>query len=185
VSARRQATHLPGEVGLWVFIFTDLALFGLYFTLAMIDRSHTPALFARGRAGLTLWIGMANTLILISGSWAVAIGTRVTSDPGVSARYLRIAAGAGGLFLALKAWEWHGQIAAGHMIGQDPFQTWYFFLTGFHAIHVAAAIALLLMVAGRMAQGEECSHALTEATGCYWHLVDLLWVGIYLVVYLL
>ena len=176
--------HLPGEPGLWVLIFLDLGLFSLCFVLAMIDRAAAPARFAAGTTGLDVWLGMTNTIVLLTGSWAVAMGTRVERDPVRGARWLRLAAASGGLFLLLKAREWQHHLAGGHGFDEDRFQTWYWFLTGFHALHVILAMLLLLLVAGRMRRGAPCSMALTEAAGCYWHLVDLLWVGIFLVVYL-
>ena len=175
---------VPGEPGLWVFVFADLLLFGLMFTLAMVDRAGAPALFAAGQAELDPWLGMANTLVLLTGSWAVAMGTRVVTEPRRSAAFLQLAAGTGLIFLAFKAFEWSQHIAAGWAIGTDPFQSWYFALTGFHALHVIVAVALLQFVAARQRRGVATGPRLTEAAGCYWHLVDLLWVGIFVVLYL-
>lgn len=180
-----QARALPGELGLWVFIFADLGLFALYFALAAWDMRSDMAIFEQGRAGLNLTLGMVNTVVLLTGSWAVAMGTRVVADGRQAARYLQLAAVTGLIFLGVKFFEYDHLVSAGRTIDQDVFHTWYFFLTGFHAFHVIAAVVFLWIVAARFRGEDQPGHVLTEAAGCYWHLVDLLWIGIFLVLYLL
>lgn len=180
-----QMRTLPGELGLWVFIFADLGLFALYFALAAWDMRSAPATFQHGRAGLNLTLGMINTVVLLTGSWAVAMGTRVISEGRQAARYLQLAALTGAVFLGVKFFEYQHLASRGHTVNEDAFHMWYFFLTGFHAFHVIAAIAFLLIIAARFRGEDQPGHVLTEAAGCYWHLVDLLWIGIFLVIYLL
>lgn len=176
---------LPGEVGLWVFIIADLLLFTLYFVLALIDRMHAPDVFRQGRSAISLDLGTVNTLVLLTGSWAVMMGTRVTRDHLRASRYLALAALAGIIFLLVKSFEWYELLRAGHAIDTNAFYTWYFFLTGFHALHVMAATVFLAAIAARLNRGETVGPVLAEAAGCYWHLVDLLWIGIFLVLYLI
>lgn len=176
---------LPGELGLWAFIFTDLVLFALYFALVAWDRGSAPDVFTQGKAELNLTLGMINTVVLLSGSWAVAMGTRVVSDTRSASRYVYLAALTGVVFLLLKFAEWGHHLQLGHRISENVFYTWYFFLTGFHALHVLGAIVFLGVIGNRFRRGQPSSHALVEAAGCYWHLVDLLWIGILLVIYLL
>ncbi len=185
MNSRTAVKLLPGEVGIWVFILTDLLLFGLYFVLAQCDHVRDPAVFQAGKAGLSIALGTANTLILLAGSWAVAMGTRVVRDPRQAGSYLGLAALTGVLFLALKAFEWHGHLLQGHRIDENPFQTWYFFLTGFHALHVIGATLWLGALTRRLRAGHSSSVVVMEAAGCYWHLVDLLWIGVFLVIYIL
>lgn len=180
-----QTRSLPGELGLWVFIFADFGLFALYFALTAWDMRSDPATFQQGRAGLNLTLGMMNTVVLLTGSWAVAMGTRVVSDGRQAARYLQLAALTGVIFLAVKFFEYDHAVSLGHTVGENRFFTWYFFLTGFHAFHVIAAVVFLVIVASRFRGEEQPGHVLTEAAGCYWHLVDLLWIGIFLLLYLL
>ncbi len=176
---------LPGEPGLWVFIFFDLGLFGLFFALAAADLGAAPAVFAAGKGTLDLTIGAVNTLVLLTGSWAVAMGTRVVRGGGEAGRWLTGAALSGALFLLLKVVEYVHLLGAGHALTQDAFYSWYFILTGYHAMHVAVGIVLLAVVAARYRGGAEPDHRLVEAAGCYWHLVDLLWIGIFLILYLI
>lgn len=180
-----QNRSLPGELGLWLFIFADLGLFALYFALAAWDMRADAAIFQQGKAGLNLTLGMVNTVVLLTGSWAVAMGTRVVSDGRQAARYLQLAALTGVIFLGVKFFEYHHLVSQGHTVGDDAFHTWYFFLTGFHAFHVIAAVVFLLIVAARFRGENQPGHVLVEGAGCYWHLVDLLWIGIFLMLYLL
>jgi nitric oxide reductase NorE protein len=184
VSGGRDGTGLPGEVGLWVFIFADLAFFLLLFALAARDLGHARAAAEAGRDALTPAVGVANTLILLTGSWATAIGTRVVPRDRAPP-WLYAAAASGVVFLALKVVEYAHVTGAGHALGESAFFTWYFFLTGFHAFHVGGGIVLLATVAARLRQGQEPGEPLIEAAGCYWHLVDLLWIAIFLLLYLL
>jgi nitric oxide reductase NorE protein len=185
MNSRTEVKVLPGEVGIWVFILTDLLLFGLYFVLAQWDHLRDPGAYRAGKADLSVALGTVNTLLLLAGSWAVAMGTRVVHEARQAGRYLGLAALTGLLFLALKAFEWHQHLSQGHRIDENPFQTWYFFLTGFHALHVIGATLWLGALARRLRSGRSSSVVVMEAAGCYWHLVDLLWIGIFLVIYIL
>lgn len=187
MSESRQTTlkRLPGEVGLWVFIVTDLSLFCLYFALLAYDRSVDPEAFYAGQAQLDRSIGLVNTLLLLTGSWAVAMGTRVVREPQRAAAFLSRAAVTGILFLLLKTVEYSHLVGAGNSLTDSRYFTWYFFLTGYHALHVLVGIVLLYFVAARFRSREPVSEALTEAAGCYWHLVDLLWIGIFTLAYLI
>ncbi len=182
---RSAKPSLPGELGLWIFIFCDLLLFTLFFGLVAFDLRSEPETFRQGKAAINLTIGMVNTLVLLTGSWAVAMGTRVVEEPRRAARYIYAAALSGIVFLLFKVVEYSHLLGEGHALTQDRYFTWYFFLTAFHALHVIAAIVLLWVVAGRFRRNERTSHELVEAAGCYWHLVDLLWIGIFLVLYLI
>jgi nitric oxide reductase NorE protein len=81
--------------------------------------------------------------------------------------------------------EYRHILGNGHAFTENPFYIWYFFLTAYHALHVTVGIVLLAVVASRYRQGQTPDHRLVEAAGCYWHLVDLLWIGIFLILYLI
>ena len=186
LKARQTPTRrLPGEVGLWIFIFSDLLLFALYFGLCVFDRAVDPVGFREAQGALNTTIALFNTLVLLSGSWAVFMATRVTADKARAATYVVGAALCGVLFLILKVYEYAHLIGAGRHFIEGRFFTWYFFLTGYHALHVMAGIVLLWVLSSRYRGQTEPSEKLVEGVGCYWHLVDLLWIGIFLVLYLL
>ena len=177
--------RLPGEMGLWIFILSDLALFGLYFALFAFDIRTDPDTFYASQIHLDRTLGLINTLLLLTGSWAVVMGTRVEPTTAKARKYLIGAALTGIAFLVLKAVEYSHILGAGISLTDSRFFTWYFFLTAYHGIHVAAGVVFLFYVAGRMKQPRPLKEELTEAAGCYWHLVDLLWIGIFTIAYLL
>lgn len=180
-----ESRKMPGGTGLWIFIFSDLLLFGLFFVLFAHDLATDSQIFLRSQATLNNAIGLINTLLLLTGSWAVAMGTRVVREPRHSALYLASAAFCGLLFLALKSTEYMQLIGKGYSLIDSRFYSWYFILTGYHALHVAAGIILLWVVAMRRWHNIAVTEDLLEASGCYWHLVDLLWIGIFSIVYLI
>ncbi len=176
---------LPGETGLWVFIFADLGLFFLFFVLAAQDMAVHREDFQTGQAGLLTWVGAVNTVVLLTGSWAVAMGTRVANTAERASQYLKAAALSGVLFLGLKVFEYAHSLGAGHVLTENRFYMWYYALTAYHALHVLVGVGLLWLVARRYATAQRPGHLLVEAAGCYWHLVDLLWIEIFLILYLL
>jgi len=176
--------QLPGEVGLWLFILSDLLLFALFFVLFSHDLATDPESFQEVQGTLSRSIGLFNTLLLLTGSWAVAMGTRVERNPARSAGYLSAAALSGVLFLILKAVEYGHLFSAGYSLTDSSFFTWYFFLSGYHALHVVAGIVILQVVVSQYRRRKAVTEELVEAAGCYWHLVDLLWIGIFSIVYL-
>ncbi len=176
---------LPGSIGLWIFILSDLMLFGLYFSLFAYDRSADSVSFYQGQASLNNSIGLVNTLLLLTGSWAVVMGTRVERHNRRAANYLSFAAASGMIFLLFKAIEYSHLFSAGHHLTESHFFIWYFFLTGYHAIHVLAGSFFLQFIARKLRREETVAEELSESAGCYWHLVDLLWIGIFSLAYLL
>lgn len=188
---------LPGEMGLWIFILSDLMLFGLYFVLFAYDLRTDPDAFYASQSHLNRTLGLINTLLLLTGSWAVVMGTRVEPSALKARKYLLAGALTGIAFLILKAVEYNHLFSAGISLTDSRFFTWYFFLTAYHGIHVAAGVVFLLYLATRMTPtqrlidelrdepSEKPSEELTEAAGCYWHLVDLLWIGIFTIAYLI
>lgn len=177
--------QLPGELGLWIFIASDLILFTLYFALFAFDFSADPTGFETAQSELNGVIGLINTLILLTGSWAVAMGTRVPTGAGQRARWIYLAALCGVVFLGLKAFEYAHLISQGLDFTSNKFFIWYFFLTGYHAVHVLSAIALLIVIGRRFQKERPIGEKLVEGAGCYWHLVDLLWIGIFSLTYLI
>jgi nitric oxide reductase NorE protein len=176
--------RLPGELGLWIFILSDVMLFGLYLVLFTYDLSVDRESFYSSQIKLNQNIGLLNTLLLLTGSWAVVMGTRVENNPVRAANYLTGAAVTGVVFLALKTLEYSHLIGAGSYLTENRFFVWYFFLTGYHALHVLSGSIFLQYVAVSLRRQESPGETLLESAGCYWHLVDLLWIAIFTIAYL-
>lgn len=182
-------THVPGEIGIWCFVAGDLAVFSVFFVLIALGNREQAELFAHSRAELELWIGLANTVLLLTGSWFVARGVercRRAHDPRHAGDFsLGILCGV--VFVANKAFEWGGKIAAGITPATNDFFMYFFVFTGIHLVHVLIGIGVLFLVRHTSRRTTlETRHIRTLETGAtFWHLVDLLWVFLFALLYLL
>ena len=180
--------HLPGEEGVWVFIGGDLVVFGVFFVAFAIARMNDLALFETSQATLDRGLGLLNTLILLTSSWFVARAVARVRAGAAGARKLIFGAIALGLgFVAVKAFEYSGKISAGITLNTNEFFIYYFMFTGIHLLHVLIGLGVLIFTAshfgkdGRMKGGP----ALIEGSGAFWHLVDLLWIVLFALFYLI
>jgi len=177
--------RLHGDLAIWLLIAAELLTFGILFVSFAVARWREPAVFAAGQATLTLGSGAINTLLLLGGSAAVVVAVQAlrTYRPSASRRALLLAVGCALAFLALKGHELAGKYAAGVDLDSSSFWMFYILLTGFHFLHVAVAaivLALLWWLLRRAPAGR--LHAL-ETGGIFWHMVDLLWIVLFPLVY--
>ncbi|MCK9250086.1 MAG: cytochrome c oxidase subunit 3 [Solirubrobacteraceae bacterium] len=180
-------THVPGEAGLWILICADLFVFTILFAGFLVDRHDNPAMFSRSGQELTLAIGVANTLVLLTSSLLVArfVQRHRAGDPAVG-RLALGAIGCGLLFLVLKVFEWTHLASNDFGPVTDTFFSWYFVLTGLHLVHLLFGLTGLF-VARRVAlrrERKEHDGLVVEGIATYWHMVDLLWLVIFPLVYL-
>lgn len=185
---RVRTPGLPAETGLWLFVLGDMTVFGWFFLVFMWERRRDEDLFAGSAAALYQPIGVVNTLVLLLSSLLVVLALhahrieRRTS----TMRYLTGAGICAGVFAGLKAVEYTLEIQAGHTPTQNTFFLFYFALTGIHLVHVFVG-AILLGGWWRAAhRGESWSRGrlFAESAAVYWHMVDLLWIVIFTLVYL-
>lgn len=182
---------VPGEVGIWALIFTDLTVFTVYFIDIMLQWREHPDMFERGHAATSLTSGILNTFFLLTASLFVALGVQVLRAGNVqSAQRLFLGSGvAGAAFLVNKYFEWSEKLAHGHTPLTDNFFQLYFIITGIHMVHVCIAMTLLWFVRRRVAQvnGKPTPDQSRFVENCatYWHMVDLLWLGILALFYLM
>ncbi len=173
--------ELPGDLMIWVLIVSELLVFGAGLAAFLAVRIADPAGFAAAQDALYRTGAGLNTLVLVtSGALAAwALRLREAERRGRARLCLVGAALLGLVFLAVKSAEYAGK--AGEGIGWDthPFFTFYYLLTGFHAAHVAAGVAVLLLVAWKDAPRN------VEAGAAFWHMVDLVWMLLFPVIYLL
>lgn len=170
---------LPGNPMIWILIIGELLVFGAFFLFFAFERARDPVLFDQSQLHLDRTIGAANTLVLITSGWLAALGARAEASGRNSRPLLLGAATLGVLFLVIKVREYAAEISAGFTVDTNAFFLWYYLLTGFHAAHVVAGVILLTIVA--WLRGEE-----NVETGCaVWHMVDLIWVILYPLVYLI
>lgn len=184
---------------MWLFLFTELLLFGGLFLLYAVFRFRYPSEFHSAASQLDIALGAANTAVLITSSLTMAVAVtaakRAKKKLSSSAIFLTIVLGA--LFLVVKYVEWEGKFSHGIFPGSPElferargeiiFFGLYFVMTGLHGLHVMAGILVLLylLVPGSGGRENEGKCILTENTGLYWHFVDVIWIYLFPVVYLI
>lgn len=183
-----QPGRLPGVEGVWVFLGADLVIFCLLFVSFMRDRAAQPELFERSRLTLSHTLGGANTLILLTSSWLVALAVGAAREGARRRMRLCLAGGflTGVAFVVSKSVEYGGKFGAGVTPATDAFYMWYFTLTGMHLAHVVVGSCLLatLWVRARRPEVPGGERVFLESVASYWHLVDLLWIVMFPLLYL-
>ncbi|OAF10302.1 cytochrome c oxidase subunit 3 family protein [Bradyrhizobium neotropicale] len=171
---------LPGDPMIWVLIFSELAAFGLFLGAFVVARLIHPAVFAAGQAALDSRLAGLNTVVLVTSGWAAAHGTAAArlGKKRVSRGWLVGAMALGGLFVAIKLVEYGGEIGSGIGLETSTFFTLYFLLTGFHLLHVCLGIVILAVVCRR------AEVVGVETGSAFWHMVDLIWIVMFPLLYL-
>jgi len=185
----KKPRHLPGVEGIWVFVAADMTVFGILFALFMAGRHGDPALFEQSRHALNPDFGGVNTLILLTSSWFV-----VMALAGVRARKFRSAqhwlAGAilcGVAFMISKAIEYTQKLTSGITLLTNDFFMYYFTMTGIHLMHVVAGNVVLAVMwfKARAKSFDPANPTALECGATYWHMVDLLWIMLFPLLYLM
>lgn len=181
--------RIPGELGIWMLIGGDLLVFTLFFVLVAQGSAEQPQVFAAGRASLNTVLGVANTLLLLTGSYFVALAVHNAheGDDRRSVWLFRAAALCGGVFIADKVFEWSQEIAAGKTPATDDFFMLFYVFTGIHLIHVllATLFALYMAHACKVRPAAMERQRMIESGSLFWHLVDLLWIVLFALFYLI
>jgi nitric oxide reductase NorE protein len=187
-TAADRARRVPGEEGIWVFVLGDMTVFALFFATFMYSRGKNHAVFARDHAELQIPLGTVNTVLLLTSSLLVALAVqRVLGGrrAGVS-RLIAAALCCGAGFVAVKAVEWTQLFIARKGVNSGEFFSYYFMFTGIHLMHVLIGLAVLsrLIVVSRRTEFTDKHARLCETGGIFWHMVDLLWVVLFALFYL-
>lgn len=181
--------RVPGEPGIWAFVGGDLIVFSVFFVLIALGQSQQPEVFTASRARLDLWIGMVNTFLLLTGSLFAARGVercREAHGDGDS-RFFAWAILCGLGFVANKIFEWSRKLADGLGPTTNDFFNYFFIFTGIHLLHVLVGLGVLglLYKVSRRASLTRGNVRTLEIGAIFWHLVDLLWIVLFALFYLL
>ncbi|KPF81158.1 hypothetical protein IP78_05765 [Brevundimonas sp. AAP58] len=179
--------RVPGEVGLWILIFGDLIVFGLFFGTFAYYYLQQPDLFRAAQGELNQILGLLNTLLLLTSSYLVVKGLNAARrGEGVPAQRWTLAAIVFGLgFVAVKAVEYSEKIQAGIYPVTNDFFMLYFGFTGIHLGHVIVGLGALAFLRARLPNmAESQNFAIAEGCTIFWHLVDVLWVVLFAIFYL-
>lgn len=193
--------HLADVVGMWTFLATEVMLFGGVFLAILVYRIAYPSAFAAGSHHLDKWLGGLNTLVLLTSSLTMALSVASARQGKTRAVYwlLIITAGLGIVFLAIKGFAYSREYGEGLMPHVGPpfplpqkgamlFFNLYYIGTGLHALHLLIGIVIVLTFAIRVRVGSlpmPHDQMTIDIGGLFWHLVDIVWVFLYPVFYLM
>ncbi len=193
--------HATARLGIWIFLGSELLLFAGLFTLFVAYRFQYPAEFRAASAHANVLIGTVNTYLLLTSSLTVALAIHAArhGHRGRIVMFLAITIALGIAFDVLKGIEYAEHvskgIAPGHYYsfsalpahGAVLYFTLYYLLTGIHAIHVTGGLIMLVWLAVKAKRGDftPSSHITLELGGLYWHLVDVVWLFLWPLIYLI
>jgi nitric oxide reductase NorE protein len=184
----KREAHLPGEEGVWVLIFGDMLLFAVFFATFLYYHGREPQLFAESQTKLSVGIGVINTLLLLTSSLAVVTGVRAIRHGAqkLAPPMFIVAFLCGAGFGFDKYIEYSGKIAAGITPGTNNFFMYYYILTGLHMFHVLIGMGVLVFMYVQAKKPDMTARRFgyIEGGGCFWHMVDLLWIVLFPLIYL-
>ncbi|HEY3445850.1 MAG TPA: cytochrome c oxidase subunit 3 family protein [Myxococcales bacterium] len=188
------------KLGVWIFLVTEILLFGGLFVAFLVFRSWHFGAFKEAHHHLDKVMGAVNTVVLICSSLTMALGVRAAqrSKRGETVAMLGLTLALAATFLVIKGFEYHHKFADGllpgvHFTAQGfaypaakIFFGLYFMMTGLHGLHVVIGMSLIGWILLRARKGQFSSryYSPVEGVGLYWHLVDLIWIYLFPLLYL-
>ncbi len=189
-------------IGMWVFLVTEIMFFGGLFLAYFAYRQAYPAAFASASNKTNLWLGAANTTVLICSSLTMAMAVHSASlgKRTLLVLFLILTLILGGVFLGVKAYEYHDkwvhhEVPGAHFdcegcddAGHAPlFFSLYFGMTGLHATHMLVGFVILSIIIVQASRGKFTAKWYTpvEMFGLYWHFVDIVWIFLFPLLYLI
>ena len=189
------------KLGIWLFLLTEVLFFGGLFCAYAIYRAWNPDMFHNAHKVLDVKLGALNTIVLITSSLTMALAIRCMQlgKKKLTLINLALTIGLALVFLVVKYFEYHHKFELGMLPGRfytytgiegtNPhvFFSIYFFMTGLHGVHVVAGIVTIAWMMYRTSRNHFSSEYYTpiEMTGLYWHLVDLVWIFLFPLLYLI
>jgi cytochrome c oxidase subunit 3 len=192
---RPSATSVGTIVWLGSEVMFFAALFAMYFSL----RANSPAIWAVDTEKLNIPMALTNTLVLVASSFTAQFGVfaaermqpRATGWSPVKwgmVEWFFLSYVMGAIFVSGQVWEYANLVSDGVMLSSNAYGSAFYITTGFHALHVTGGLIAFLLVIGRTFAAKKFGHK--EATTAivvsyYWHFVDVVWIGLFLIIYVL
>lgn len=187
------------RLGMWLFLLSELFLFGGLFLIYSVYRFKNPADFHAGAAEMSRFLGTLNTVVLLTSSltMALSIAAIQRANRSLSSWMLGFTIALSLVFLVNKYFEWTAHIGRGiypnsHYLLSQPKGTILFFglyytMTGLHGVHVlvGALVLTVMLVLVRKGVVDSKNYVLLENSGLYWHLVDIIWIFLFPLFYLI
>ena len=188
-AATTRTGHVPGEPGIWIVLFGDMVVFTVLFAVYLHRRGHAETLFAQSQGALNRTLGVVNTLVLLCSSMLIvlaALAFRNEQRRHLAPRLTLAGAVVGSCFVVVKVFEYHEKVAAGLTPSTNEFLMYYFVLTGLHLAHVIIGLIVLTVLSrlARKTAPTQTHIAFFEGGACFWHMVDLLWLVIFPLLFL-
>lgn len=197
--AMEHRDDIASKIGMWLFIFTELLLFGALFIVYSVYRFEYQTAFHLAGEELDVGIGTLNTVILLISSATIAMSTSAIQygNKKHTLYFLYATLFLAIVFLVNKYFEWQVKFDHGLYPGSNILQSFgqgdtlffglYFFMTGLHALHIIVGIVIIAVMVAKVQNGSINSdyNVQLENTGLYWHLVDLIWIFLFPLFYLI
>lgn len=199
MTAETHRDDLASKTGMWLFLFTEMLLFGGLFVVYSVYRYRNPMAFHLAAHELSVVIGTINTIILLTSSATIAMSITAIQKKNkkLALVFLAITIFLGLAFLVNKYFEW-GEHIKEHIYPGSPvlalrgqgdvlFYGLYFFMTGLHALHIIIGLIFIGIITGKIVKNKITynNHVLLENSGLYWHLVDMIWIFLFPLFYLI
>ena len=191
-------------LGMWIFLITEIMFFGGMFLAYIVYRGANPLVFAVASSSLNVYIGAANTVVLLCSSFTMVLAVRGAQlgQRQTIVLFLILTLILGGVFLGVKAYEWNEKFQehhvpgpAFHFEGLPPelqgraqlFFSLYFAMTGLQALHMVIGVGILSLLIWQARKGTYSAAYMTpvDVSGLYWHFVDIIWIFLFPLLYLI
>jgi len=180
---------LPGDLAMWFFILAELTVFAIFFIGFSVSEQLNKEMFNQGKAQLHQTAGLINTIALITSSFFVALALNLMyKAKAKQAVWLLLTAKAFAIiYITVKIWEYLSLFEQGITIETNTFFTLYFLITAFHLMHVLLGMVILAFIAHSAWRDNYQNKELSgfEAGSSYWHMVDLLWIILFPLIYVI
>lgn len=178
-----------GDLAVWAFIYAELLAFSLFFVGYAFARMLHPAEFSAGQQTLNPVLGLVNTGFLLTSGWlaAAAVSACGSGFQSAAVKKLLMAILLGVAFLFVKGYEIGHHFAMGYDLDTDTFHFLYLFMGSFHFLHVVLGAGVLVILAVKTHRGDYSNGELRglESGAAYWHMVDIVWMILFPLVYLM
>lgn len=190
---KEKLAYPPGDFGVWIIIYIELLTFGLFFIGFAFSRKNQIEVFNNSQLLLDQRFGFINTLLLITSSYFVVKALQIIKSINIkesfqkASYYLLGAIGFGGIFLIIKLFELTDKYSSGSNLSTNSFFMFYFILTVFHFMHVVLGMIILyhLYINTKVGLYTKNNHKGFESGASYWHMVDLLWIVLFPLLYII
>jgi len=184
IATHRSATGIPtGRLAIWWLLASEVFIFGgLIACFVLFKLNGTPGFEDASLTSVTA--GAINTFVLLTSSLSVVLAHAAIEkgDREKSFKYIWYTIGFGLVFLIIKTYEYTGKIIHGHTITDNLFWSFYYTMTGLHALHVIGGMVIMALISFDIRKGYNFQRV--ELIGIYWHFVDLVWIFLFPLFYI-